>query len=332
MTEKRFADPTVIHSIATGYMGTCVLLAALELNVFDELMKKKSDAHELGKTLNLQPKPMERLLVALTSLKLLERAEGRYACSPETERYLVKSSPSYFGDYYRFQVRHCLMPDFIRLDELIRDDRAIMADDWGEFMSDPERARLFILGQHSASQGGGRMLATVFDFSGYKNMVDLAGGSGACSIAACQSNPELTSVIVDYPNVLKVAEEVVAKEGLSDRITMQAGDISKDDWPAGDLMLISLVISGFAKESQIEVFRKCFDRLPSGGTIVVHDFLMNKDYSGPLLSGLYNLTSVEGVPNSGEDMAGLIMEAGFIEPVVKRVIPEYTGMVAARKP
>lgn len=332
MSEKEPVNPNVIHSIATGYMGTCVLLAALELDVFDELMKKTSDAKELGKALDLEPKPLERLLVALTSLKLLDRREGRYSCSPETERYLVKSSPSYFGDYYRFQVRHCLMPDFIRLDELIRNDRAIMADDWAEFMSDYEKARMFILGQHSASQGGGRMLASVFDFSGSKNMVDLAGGSGACSIAACRSNPELTSVIVDFPNVLKVAEEVVAKEGLSDRITTQVGDISKDDWPAGDLMLISLVISGFARESQLEIFGKCYEKLPSGGTIIVHDFLMNKDYKGPLLSGLYNLTSVDGVPNSGEDMAGLIMGAGFVEPVIKRVIPEYTAMVAAKKP
>jgi hypothetical protein len=50
-------------------------------------------------------------------------------------RYLVKSSPSYFGDYYRFEVRHCLMPDFIRLDELIRENRAVTADDWAEYMA-----------------------------------------------------------------------------------------------------------------------------------------------------------------------------------------------------
>ena len=332
MSEKRPLDPSVIHGIATGYMGTCVLLAALELNVFDELKKRTANAEELGRTLGLPTKALERLLVALTALKLLDRREGRYSCSPETGRYLVKSSPSYFGDYYRFQVRHCLMPDFIRLDELIKADRAVMADDWEDFMSDPEKARLFILGQHSASQGGGRMLATVFDFTGYRKMVDLAGGSGACSIAACQRNPELTSVIVDYPNVLKVAEEVVAGEGLSGRITTQAGDITRDDWPSGDLMLISLVISGFARETQLEIFGKCFDKQPSGGAIVVHDFLMNKDYNGPLLSGLYNLTSVFGVPTSGEDMAALIQEAGYVEPVVKTIIPGYTAMVAATKP
>jgi predicted O-methyltransferase YrrM len=332
MADKRPADPNLVHRIATGYMGTCVLLAALELNVFDELAHKSMTALEMADTLGLELKPVERLMVALTALKLLQRSEGAYTLAPEAQRYLVKSSPSYFGDYYRFEVRHCLMPDFIRLDELIRQNRAIMADNWAEYMADPQKARMFSLGQHSASLGGGRLLAAVFDFSPYKHMIDLAGGTGACSIAACRRNPELKSTIVDFPNVVALAEEFVAHEGLSDRITTQPGDVTKDDWPQGDLMLISLCVSGFSHERQMEFFRKCFDKLPCGGAIVVHDFLMNADYSGPLLSGLYNLTSVEGVPLSGEDMAGRLKAAGFVNPDVRPVIPEYTGLVAAKKP
>jgi len=332
MKNKKPADPNLVHRIATGYMGTCVLLAALELNVFDELADKSMSAEDMADTLGLNHKPIERLMVALTALKLIERNLNVYTLAPESRRYLVKSSPSYFGDYYRFEVRHCLMPDFTRLDELIRQNRAIMADDWAEFMADPEKARMFSLGQHSASLGGGRLLAAVFDFSPFKNMVDLAGGTGACSIAACQRNPELESVIVDFPNVVALAEEIIAQEGLSDRISTRPGDLTRDDWPQGDLMLISLCLSGFSEARQMAIFDKCFDKLPSGGAIVVHDFLMNDDYRGPLLAGLYNLTSVEGVPLSGKDMAARLKAAGFANAEVREVIPEYTGLVFAKKP
>ena len=164
MNDERRINPSLVHSIATGYMGSCVLLAALDLNVCDTLAEKTMTSREIADVLGLDPKPTERLLVALTTLKLLDRTEGTYSTTPESERYLVKSSPSYFGDYYRFEVRHCLMPDFIRLDELIRENRAIMSDDWAEYMADPEKARMFSLGQHSASLGGGRMLASIFDF------------------------------------------------------------------------------------------------------------------------------------------------------------------------
>ncbi len=332
MAEKRAADPTVVHHIATGYMGSCVLLAALELNVFDELAKGPMDAKKVAESLGLPPKPVERLLVALTSLKLLERKDGVYTLAPEAERYLVKSSPSYFGDYYRFEVRHCLLPDFIRLDELIREDRAVMADDWGAYMADPEKARTFSMGQHSASLGGGRLLARLFDYSPFRKMVDLAGGTGAYSIAACEANPELTSTVVDFPNVVALTKEIVAEAGLSDRISVLAGDIMEVDWPEGDLMLFSLCLSGFSEEHHLEFFRRAFDKLPSGGVLLVHDFFMNDDYSGPLLAGLYNLTSVAGVPASGADIARRMEAAGFVDTKVQGVIPEYTLMVVGKKP
>lgn len=332
MNKQRSADPQIVHNIATGYMGTCALLAALELELFEVLSGKSLTSQDLAKTLGFAPKPVERLAVALVAVGLLERDADQYSCSPETERYLVRSSPSYFGDYYRFQVRHCLMPDLLRLDELIRDDHAMMGDSWAGFMNDPEQARTFILGQHSASHGGGRMLTTKFDFSPYRKLVDLGGGSGACAIAACQKHPKLEAVVVDFPQVLKVAEEVIAREGLADRITTRAGDMMKDDWPEGDVILISLIIHSYPTEDQLRLYRTCFDALPSGGAIVIHDFLLNDDYTGPRLSALYNLTSVDGVPMSGRDTARMLAEAGFVEPDIAEVIPEYTAMVAAKKP
>ena len=90
MTDMKPADPNLVHGIATGYMGTCVLLAALELNIFDNLTDNPLSAHEMAQTLGLDSKPVERLMVALTALKLLDRRDGQYSLMPEARRYLVK--------------------------------------------------------------------------------------------------------------------------------------------------------------------------------------------------------------------------------------------------
>jgi len=55
MADERPADPNLVHRIATGYMGTCVLLAALELNVFDELADKSMTAEDMAETLGFDP-------------------------------------------------------------------------------------------------------------------------------------------------------------------------------------------------------------------------------------------------------------------------------------
>jgi hypothetical protein len=44
------------------------------------------------------------------------------------------------------------------------------------------------------------------------------------------------------------------------------------------------------------------------------------------------ISSAKGVPLSGEDMAGRLKATGFVDPEVRRVIPEYTALVTAKKP
>ncbi len=163
-------------------------------------------------------------------------------------------------------------------------------------------------------------------------MIDLAGGSGAYSIAAVQKNPGLTSVIVDFPNVLAVTKEIIDKMGLTERIFTQPGDISKDSWPMGDLILISLIFSAFSPEVQEEILEKAYKTLSPGGSIVIHDFLFNENKSGPLITVLYHLTGLDGHPFSGSEMSKLLNKVGFVNARSEVVIPGYTGMVTAQKP
>jgi hypothetical protein len=325
-------DPGIIHRIGTGYMASGALFAALDLDVFDTLEGNQLESAEVAARLGLAERHIERLLVALTALQLVRREHGRYRNTPLTSRYLVKRSPNYFGDYYRYQSKLTSYPYFGDLAKYIRSDAGVIGTSWPEIMADPERARVFILGQHSASLGGGRQLARVFDFSPYRTLVDLAGGSGACAIAAAQRNPKLHAIVVDFPNVLRVTEELIAGLGLSDRIQTVPGDIMKDDFPPGDVILISLILSSYGPEDYVGLLRRVYAKLPSGGAIVIHDFVMNDDKTGPTITALYNLTAIDGPPYSGADIASMLSQAGFVDPQTKTVIPEYTGMVAARKP
>jgi hypothetical protein len=52
----------------------------------------------------------------------------------------------------------------------------------------------------------------------------MAGGSGACSIISCNRSPEMTSVIIDIPKVVEVAQRYVDEAGLSAPIRFIAID------------------------------------------------------------------------------------------------------------
>lgn len=325
-------DPEIIHKIGTGFMASAALFTAIDLGLFDVIGEEPTTAGEAAAKLNLDLKHIEKLLVALTALKLVRKKGQKFSCAPVTQRYLVSKSPSFFGNYYRLQSYVLYYPEFARLPQLIRDKKPMVAASWPDIMNNPERARTFILGQHSASLGGGRHMARIFDYSKHKRMIDLAGGSGAYSIAAVQKNPDLMSVIMDFPNVLAVTKEIVNDLGLSHRISTLPGDITKDHWPNGDLVLISLIFSAFTPETQEDILKRAYKSLSSGGSIVIHDFLYNNNKSGPLISVLYHLTGLDGTPFSGSGMSKLLTEMGFINAKSQVVIPGYTGMVTAQKP
>ncbi|MFQ5881026.1 MAG: methyltransferase [Candidatus Methylomirabilales bacterium] len=51
-------------------------------------------------------------------------------------------------------------------------------------------------------------LVQVVDFSAYRHLLDVGGGSGAYSIALCRAHPSLQATILDLPGTLRLHPEV----------------------------------------------------------------------------------------------------------------------------
>lgn len=89
--------------------------------------------------------------------------------------------------------------------------------------------------QHNLALLTGFELAKAFDFSRYKKILDLGGGTGAASIALCKSYPTLETIVFDLPENIETAKKIIEKEELSARISLMGGDFKQGDLP-NDLM------------------------------------------------------------------------------------------------
>jgi 2-hydroxy-4-(methylsulfanyl)butanoate S-methyltransferase len=49
------------------------------------------------------------------------------------------------------------------------------------------------------------------DFAAYKSLLDVGGGSGGISIAACNANPGLSATIVELPRIAPFAVACAAE-------------------------------------------------------------------------------------------------------------------------
>ncbi|MHC4239333.1 MAG: methyltransferase, partial [Planctomycetota bacterium] len=174
--------------------------------------------------------------------------------------------------------------------------------------------RSFIMGMHNiAVTGRARMFTDAVNLSGRRRLFDVGGGPGTYSITACRLYPELTAVVFDMPEAAAIAGEVIAIEGLQDRVSVQEGDWDTDGFGENnDVVLLSNVLHGPASKARMKL-RKAHDSLVSGGLIVIQEFLLNNEKIGPLIPALFNI--MVGAYSEGE-LLSLLEEEGFVEAKV----------------
>lgn len=327
-----------ISDIAFGFMGSKALFAALHYNVFTSLSGNQMSVEETATATNLHPERTRTLLTALASLDLLCVENGKFSNSPAADAFLVKGAKYDFGDYLRLQVDRQM---YGLLDQLelalankLPDDATKSYADW---FSDPEAAKIYSASQHSGSLGPALGLSKSVDLSNAKTLLDVGGGTGAFSITLCQTFPGLSATIVDFPNVATIGAGYIDAAELSNRIAYVPGDALDTAWPREqDVILMSYLFSGVPGERHEELIARAYDHLAPGGRILIHDFVVSADRTGPKLAALWQLQHTAFTPHarSLDDawLAQALTAAGFSQVTVEPMIPGMTMLATGERP
>jgi 2-hydroxy-4-(methylsulfanyl)butanoate S-methyltransferase len=326
-------DVRQISNLAYGFIASKTLFAALNLDLFSRLSPRARTLTELTGEIGIPRHRLLTLLTACVSLGLLSEIDGQYANAPASEAYLVRQAPAYFGDYFRFQVDRQIYPLLSGLDQALQGcaPRSL----YGQ-MNDPEVAESFTRAQHAGSLGPASLLQKAVELSQARRMLDVAGGSGAFTITLCRRHPQLRATILDFPAVIEVAKRFVSEAGLEDRVDCIGGNAVTQEWPGSqDVVLMSYLLSGVAGSAIGGLLAQAFRALEAGGLLLVHDFMVDDDRSGPQNAALWFMTFLfdpEAISFTPSDLVVLAEGAGFVDARVRDLIPGITRLLMARKP
>jgi cyclopropane fatty-acyl-phospholipid synthase-like methyltransferase len=210
-------------------------------------------------------------------------------------------------------------------------------EDYEAWFGVAEEATLYSESQHAASLPAATLLDALVDLSNLRRLLDIGGGSGAFSITLCQAHPELSSTVIDFPNVVQVGRRFAEEAGLESRIEFISGNALEVGWPKRqDAVLFSYVSSSVSAEGVEEFYRRAYRSLEPGGIVLVHDFMVDDDRSGPVLPALWALQHAAftpgGVSLTPGFVTGLLSEAGFVDLSVEPFVPGMTRLARGRKP
>lgn len=327
-----------ISNIAFGFMASKAMFAGLHLDVFTHLADGQKSCEELAAEIGVPTNRIVTLMTALHGIGLVEWNDGFYSNSSGAEAFLSQTSKYQFGDYLRYQIDQQMYPFLGQLNEVL--DGSLSADavdSYQHWMSDPEQAELYSNAQHAGSLGPGRTIARLVDLSNAKTLLDVGGGTGAMTIRLLEANPDLTSTIIDFPNVSEIGWRFITEADMVNRVRYIPSNALTVEWPnEQDAILMSYLFSGIPGDEVPRLVKFAFDCLAPGGKFMVHDFMVKDDRTGPVLAALWQLQHMAFTPDAHSITAGWLKaemkKVGFLDIQDVETIPGLTHLVHARKP
>jgi len=229
--------PDKIMQLGLGFWASKTFLSAVELGVFTELAKEPQDSESLRTHLDLHPRSARDFFDALVSLGVLQRNNGQYANTPESDLFLDRAKSSYIGSYLEM-CNARLYGFWGNLTAGLKTGEPQNEAKRGEnffatLYADPARLKQFLSAMTGISMGIAKALALKFPWANYKSFVDVGGAQGCVPVQIALAHSHLTGGNFDLPVVAPIFEEYVQSFGLGQRLSFYPGDFFKDSLPSG---------------------------------------------------------------------------------------------------
>ncbi|GIG58963.1 hydroxyindole O-methyltransferase [Longispora fulva] len=270
-----------ILDLVNGFRAARFLMAATELGLFEALADSPATIDELAARTHLTRRAARICADAMVAVALLDRDGDIYANSAAAAAYLAGTSPADLRPFLRFsgQISY---PAWINLVDALRHGPTSQITDL-----DPGRQKVFSEGVEALNAGTAAALADTVDFGAHHRLLDIGGGTGSWSIAVARTSPHLTATVFELPQVVDLARQRIAEQGLTERIDVVAGDVRTADLPTGhDCCLLANVIHCFSPEDNRRLLAAARRAVLPGARLLLADYWTDPTHTEPVVAAL----------------------------------------------
>lgn len=321
-------SPDGIMQLGFGFWASKTLLSAVELKVFGTLSEAGSlDAEELRDRLGLHPRSARDFFDALVALRMLDRTDGRYSNTPETDLFLDPAKPTYVGGVLEMSNAR-LYTFWGSLTEGLRTGQPQSevktgGDFFETLYADPEKLAQFTGAMTGLSRAAGDAIAAKFPWRDYGSVIDIGCAQGAVPAAIAAAHNHLSGGGFDLPPVEPIFNAYVAQFGVADRLRFTPGNFFADPLPSADVLIMGHILHDWELDQKRLLLQKAYDALPTGGSLIVYEAIIDDDRrhnAFGLLMSLNMLIEGLGFDFTGADCRGWMADVGFSKSYVEHLV------------
>jgi demethylspheroidene O-methyltransferase len=321
-----------LFDLCAGFVYSQILLACVQLRLFDILAERPATAAALAPRLGLPVEAAERLLAAATALRLVaRRGGGRYGLGPLGAAMVA--NPAITGMVMHHPMLYADLQDPVALLRSGRSETALAAY-WSyasagqaETLADAQVADYTALMAASQPLVSGEVL-DAYRIGRHHRLMDVGGGDGSFLIAAGERAPKLKLTLFDLPPVAERARLRFDAAGLSARVEAVGGDFRNQALPRGaDLISLVRIVHDHDDADALALLRAVRAALPAGGALLLAEPMADTpgaQAAGDAYFGFYLLAMGQGRPRTVPRLTDMLLQAGFDQV---RLLPTRTPLL-----
>jgi O-methyltransferase domain/Dimerisation domain len=330
--------PANIFKLGFGFWESKTLLSAVELGLFTELAKGPAYLGDLSRRLGLHDRSARDFLDALVALRVLDRQDGLYRNTAETDLFLDRAKPSYAGGLLEMANAR-LYESWGSLTEALKTGRnqneaKESGDVFAALYADPDRLRGFLVAMSGVSLAAAQAIAAKFPWQDHKSFVDIGTAQGMVPVTIARAYPHLSGAGYDLPEVKPVFEEFIAQHGMQERVKFLSGNFFTDPLPTADVLIMGHILHDWDLAEKRMLLEKAHTALPKGGALIVYESMIDderrQNVFGLLMSLNMLIETTGGFDFTGADCQAWMREAGFTQTRVEPLTGADSMVVAVK--
>lgn len=328
-----------------GHVFFETLYVAAEYDLFTLLDERKGlTLSEIVRELSIEEQPCRILLLGLVASGIIRKQRDVYKNSAVSRILLSRRSERSVLSYVRLQHHLYYKPlhHFLEsvkeyrnagLDELEGDEPTV----YERIAHNPELEKMFHQAMDELSVQSNEVFARAVDFCRFSYLIDVGGGDATNIITLANRFPDLRASVFDFPSVCESARQNIKKHKLEERLSVIEGNAFLDSFPQGaDCFVFCHFFTIWSKMENLELLKKAYEVLPSGGQAMIFNMMQHDDETGPLTAALGSpyflaLATGRGMLYTWKEYESLFREAGF-QGVRRLALPFDHGVIMGTKP
>jgi hypothetical protein len=317
------ASEKLLKQIFDGSWMTQAIWVTAELGIADILATGSCSIKDLADQTNTQSNALYRIMRALASVGIFaQEPDGRFSITPPAN--LLRSNVPRSQRSFAIMMGAEFHGAWGELLHTVRTGEPGFRKRFGNsafqyMVEHPERHSIYDSAMGGYGQAEGEAMLDVYDFSAFRTVMDVGGGSGMLMAAILNRHPDLKGMLFDLPSVVDRARSFISDAGLTARCRIEGGDFFSSVPSGADVYVMQHILHDWEDPDAISILRNCREAMNSDGRILLIETVIpngNEPCFGKWLDLMMLL--VGGRERTEEEYRKLLSAAGL---TLNRVIP-----------